>query len=238
MKLTSIIIVAWNMLDYTKQCVNSIKKFTDVPYELIFIDNGSHDGTWEYFKDINGARVIRNAENTGSAKAINQGIQAGSGDYYLYLSNDTVVTPNWLNNMLRCLENNLSTGMVGPRSNHIAGLQIVQNVPYKNMEEMWEFAAEFNRPDPAKWWEVNCLYGVCLAIKKEVVERVGLFDEQFEFYGDDDYSRRVRNAGYQLWCAGDTFIHHYGGRSFLGNDQDIGRLMEENREKYLQKWGS
>ena len=90
--LTSIIIVTFNELDYTRQCVESIRRLTDEPYELIFVDNASTDGTVQYLECQPDAKVIRNSDNRGFPAAVNQGIAAASGSQVLLLNNDTIVT--------------------------------------------------------------------------------------------------------------------------------------------------
>ncbi len=74
--LTSIIIVTFNELEYTRQCVESIRRLTDEPYELIFVDNASTDGTVQYLESQPDAKVIRNSDNRGFPAAVNQGIAA------------------------------------------------------------------------------------------------------------------------------------------------------------------
>ena len=106
---TSIVIVTRDQLAYTRLCVASIARCTPEPYELVFVDNGSADGTVEWGRGIAdcrlpiadcrtaaGATVIENPENRGFPAAANQGIQAASGEQVLLLNNDTIVTPGWL----------------------------------------------------------------------------------------------------------------------------------------------
>ncbi|NHM26784.1 glycosyltransferase family 2 protein [Desulfofundulus sp. TPOSR] len=238
--LTSIIILTLNGLGYTRQCLASIRKFTPQPYELVLVDNGSTDGTPAFLLRVPGARVILNRYNRGFAGGCNQGLVTAGGDNLLLLNNDTVVTPNWLGNMLACLHSRPDIGLVGPYSNYAgSGNQLPVN--YSNIGQMLAFARQFNRPDPARWREhsADWLSGFCLLTRREVVERVGLFDERFAFGGweDVDYSRRVQAAGYKLYLAGDVFIHHYGHRSFVANDIPIGRVLAQNAALFAEKWG-
>ena len=106
--LVSIIILTFNQLKYTKECVESIRKHTPEPHEIIFVDNGSTDGTGKWLKKLvknnSNYKLIENKKNLGFSKGCNQGIEASSGEYILLLNNDVVVTENWLAGMLECLK--------------------------------------------------------------------------------------------------------------------------------------
>ena len=110
--LTSIIILCYNQVNYTTACVQSILRHTPEPVELIFVDNGSTDGTRSYLDSlvsrtgdaafhspasITGIKIVRNDRNLGFAGGVNQGIREASGDFILLLNNDVIVTPGWQN---------------------------------------------------------------------------------------------------------------------------------------------
>lgn len=237
--LTSIIILTYNELKYTRQCIESIRIYTGADYELIMVDNGSVDGTREFLISLDRARVILNKTNRGFAAGCNQGLAAARGVNTLLLNNDTVLTPNWLNNMLGCLYSRPGIGLVGPCSNCVgSGNQVEVN--YKNIREMLEFARKFNMPDPGKWrrHEGDWLSGFCLLGRKEVFDRVGPLDERFGAgsWEDVDYSVRTTAAGYDLYVAGDVFIHHYGSRSFLANRVSMAKVMAANSILFEKKW--
>jgi hypothetical protein len=105
--LISIIIMAHNQLEDTRRCIESLFRHTADYYELILIDNGSNDGTTEYFHKLQAenhtVKVIINPTNTGFAAGCNIGIRYAKGDFLLFLNNDTVVTPGWLDGIACCL---------------------------------------------------------------------------------------------------------------------------------------
>ena len=118
-KFTSIIILTYNQLEYTKICIESIRKFTNPDsYEIIIIDNNSTDGTINWLKTQEDVTVIYNNENLGFPKGCNQGIKIAKGDNILLLNNDTIVTPNWLSNMNKALWSSKEIGAVGTVSNY------------------------------------------------------------------------------------------------------------------------
>jgi len=119
--LTSIIIVTHNELAFTRMCLESVRFFTDEPYELIMVDNGSTDGTVEFLRASGDVRLIENAGNRGFPAACNQGILASRGEYILLLNNDVIVTTGWLRRMLAALGSDRSRS--GIRQNSDADQQ-------------------------------------------------------------------------------------------------------------------
>ncbi len=234
----SIILLGFNQVEYTRQCVESIRRNVRQSYELILIDNGSRDGTWEYFQSVPGARCIRNEDNRGVAAGWNQGLRAAQGDYVLILNNDTVLFPGTLEHLVRLCETDPSIGIVGPRCNRIAGAQAVEGVPYRSRPEMETFAAEWQRERDLASADYDWLKGVCLLIPRAACEKIGPFDERFGKgnFEDDDYCLRARYLGYRTCIAHDSYIHHYGSVSFGQEDADWTALMQENERKFTAKW--
>lgn len=236
---TSIIVLTYNQLALTKQCLESIWKHTNNDcIEVIVIDNGSHDGTRDYLKQITSIKAIFNKMNEGFAKACNQGLEVASGDNILFLNNDTIVTNQWLEPMIKLLYQDDKIGMVGPVSNYVSGPQQVP-VNYTNVEEIEDFSRLYCLQQRGRSKAVLRLVGFCLLVKKKVLDEVGGFDERFVggSFEDDDLSLRVLQAGYQLKIALDSFVHHHGHATFTGNpDLSINQLYEENRQRFIDKW--
>lgn len=114
----TIVIVTYNQLPYTKQCLQLISEQTqDVDYEIVLVDNGSTDGTVEYFKDLERLgldyHIIYNKDNKGFAAGCNQGIKASKGKHVCLLNNDTAPQPKWLRSMVDLAESNEKIGIVG-----------------------------------------------------------------------------------------------------------------------------
>ncbi len=237
----SIIVTTYNQLPYTKMCLESIAAFVPAGYELVVVDNASADGTREYLKGLAaadpGMKVIFNRRNRGFPAAANQGLRAASKDVLVLLNNDMVVSRNWMENLLNCLAE-AGAGMVGPMCNFISGAQRIPTT-YKDMGEMHAFAEAFNRPDPSKWRRATRLGGGSLAISRKLVEAVGYFDERFTpgNYEDDDYSLRAVAAGFKLFIAGDTFVHHFGNTTLRRDgDKAYENLLERNGRLLTAKW--
>lgn len=236
---TSIIILTYNKLEYTKLCIQSIREYTTcTSYELIVIDNHSTDGTVEWLKEQADIRSIYNNRNLGFPKGCNQGIAIANGKNILLLNNDVIVTQNWLTNLLDALYSQDNIGAVGPITNSCSNRQSIP-VPYQIINKMHQFADQYNISSQQQWEERLKLVGFCLLIKKKVVDKIGLLDEIFSpgNYEDDDYSVRIRRAGYRLLLCRDTFIHHYGGISFKEQPEEYTQLLRQNKKKFEAKWG-
>lgn len=245
---TSIVIINHNLYEYTKNLINSIRQFTPAyTYEIIVVDNGSTDASLPYLIQQNDVKVIINEENKGFPMGCNQGMKAARGNEILLLNNDTLVTPNWLSNLRNALYSDSHIGAVGPMTNYCSNGQQIE-VPYDNklelqsMRDMEEFASRYNVSDSSKWHKWMKLVGYCMLIRREVYEKVGDMDERFSpgNYEDDDYSMRIRQAGYELLLCEDTFIHHFGSVSFgviseKKRDEFI-KLNAVNRQKFLEKY--
>jgi FkbM family methyltransferase len=235
--LTSIIILTYNQLVFTRRCLDSIRRYTDEPYELIVVDNASTDGTVDYLGSLPGVQLIRNAENRGFPAAANQGIQVATGRQVLLLNNDTVVTTGWLRRLLQALAASEQVGLAGPCSNFVSGPQQVA-VSYDDLDGLEGFAWDWGQTNAGQRIDVDRLVGFCLLIRREVVDKVGLLDEQFGIgcFEDDDYCRRALQAGYRAVIARDAFVHHFGGQTFRSSGIDFAALMTRNQELFQAKW--
>ncbi|ANE48778.1 hypothetical protein SY83_07205 [Paenibacillus swuensis] len=239
---TSIIIPTYNKYGYLKECVNSIREYTPLPYEIIVVDNGSTDGTEAFLRSVaetGRVRYKRLGYNAGFAGAVNQGLMMARGSTVLLLNNDTVVTRNWLGNMLQCLHSDPRIGIVGPVTNFISGDQLVEK-KYRNLNEMQRYAAQNNQSDSSRWETAERVTGFCMLFRRDLLDRVGYLDEGYQFgnYEDDDYCLRVGMSGMRLVIARDTFIHHYGNRSIRDFGPAYQEVNERNADFFSEKWPS
>ncbi len=242
-KLTSIIILCLNQIEYTKRCLESIEQYTSVPYELIIVDNGSTDGTPDFLEEYsrlhNDCKIILNKKNLGFAGGNNQGIAAARGDYILLLNNDVVVTEHWLERLVKHIESHINIGMIGPVTNYCPGPQLIENTGYdNNLKKMHAFAREYTEKNAGKIIEILRPLGFCLLIKRHVLDIIGVLDEGYGIgnYEDDDLCLRSRIAGFRNVITYDVFIHHYGSMTFKGNSIDYDTILQNNRKRFIDKW--
>lgn len=229
-----IIIAVWNELEATKDCLESVIKNTGLVYRLIIIDNGSDPETAQYLdslKDkVKDLLLVRNKENLGYVKAINQGFKVSNSEYVCLLNNDTIVTLGWLEEMVSIANDNLDIGIINPSSNNLG-----QYVPKDmSIESYANSLTEFK----GKFAELGQCTGFCMLIKREVLDKVGSFDEAYEvgYFEETDYCRRVQKEGYRFARAKAAYVYHIQHKSF-SNRLDNEELFEKNRKIFESRWG-
>ena len=238
----SIVILTFNQLDKTRDCIDSIRRHTPVAHEIIFIDNGSTDGTTAWLRELciknDNYTLIENKENKGFSTGCNQGIKAAVGEYVLLLNNDIVVTENWLDGLLECLLLMPNGGIAGPMSNNISGVQQVPRVQYDSVEELDAFALRFRENNRHRRIPYRRIVGFCMLFRKSLIDKTGYFDESFGSgnFEDDDFCLRAELEGFRNVIAGDVFIHHVGSATFKGNNIDFTSAMTGNRKIFNDKW--
>lgn len=237
-------IQAFNRIEKTKACIESVLKYTtDVDFNLLLVDSGSSDGTFEYFKSIeyDKVRVVRLDKNISSVFPHNYIDPKWIGRYLVILANDIIVTKNWLRNLLTVAESDERIGIVNPVSSNTSNLQCY-NIPFKDSDEMQKKAEAWNKSDPTKWHERMRIITLGTLYKREALYAIGwpVSDVGFAHdFSDDDIAFRVRRAGYKVILAKDTWVHHNHNIS-AGEDKDPQKFVKSLqtgrmnfREKYF-----
>jgi GT2 family glycosyltransferase len=219
----SIIIPVFNNLFDTISCLHSIQRNTK-NYEVFVVDNGSTDETPAYLKsqaEKNPSfHVITFPENRGFAPACNAPLVSAQGEYVVFLNNDTLVTPDWTEHLAEAMplaEKTLGVSNValsGPVTGNAAGPQCIQTDQY-NMENLDDAAKAHYEKNQGNVHLAGFLSGFCLMVKRECLDDIGGFDENFQTGGweDNDLCLRAWKAGWKSCIDPSTYIHHYGQRT-------------------------
>lgn len=193
-----------------ERCLASIEANTQVEHRVIVVDN--------------------NKENRGFAAACNEGIRQGSGEYVVLLNNDTEVPEGWLANMRRVLEADDEVAVVGPLSTaktqwqwtHNVGQWLERNVPTDD----YVTSAERDFPKPLAFW--------CAIFPRQMLDHIGLLDEQFFMYcEDDDWCLRAKQTGYHMALDLATVVSHDHRTNYTPKTR---RIHQESYRKFLAKW--
>ena len=194
-----IIIPIWNQPAFTKECIAIVVRNTNPlrsPYRLILIDNGSDSETRDYLKSLSikdvDVMLIRNEQNLGFVKAVNQGLKASNAPYVCLLNNDTITSPGWLERLADFAESHKDAGLLNP-------------VCDGHLDTPIDEYARRLESNKGRYMEMNQCFGFCMLIKREVIDRIGYLDEAFGIGGfdDTDYSMRAHKAGYRSVCVHD-----------------------------------
>jgi GT2 family glycosyltransferase/glycosyltransferase involved in cell wall biosynthesis len=241
----SLIVLTYNNLALTKECLHSIERNTEYDnYEVIIVDNLSTDDTRDYLQNTYMGRpnytVILNDENVGFAAGNNIGLEKATGDILVVLNNDTYVSPFWLGNLVKAFKRNPELGLIGPVTNNI-GNESKINISYSDWSEMHMKSLQYISSHVNELYPMDCLAFFCAAIRREVYSDLGgiSLDYGLGFFEDDDYCKRVKASGWGLAAVEDSFVHHHLSASFnqLKNNKKE-QLMLQNRAIFESKWGT
>jgi len=231
----SIIIVNYNTKELTKQTIDSVKKtVNNIEYEIVLVDNASVDGSIEFFKDIyesdNRVQLIFNNENLGFAKANNIAIMKSKGRNILLLNSDTIVKEACIEKCVAYLNQHNDVGALGPKillNNGELDHACKRGFPTPaaslyymlKLEKLYPKSKNFGQYrmtylDDNEIGEVDALTGAFMMIKREVIDKVGVLDDDFFMYAEDiDWCYRIKDAGWKIMYYPQAEMIHLKGQS-------------------------
>lgn len=241
----SVIVLSYMNWAFTEATLRSVLAFSDYDnLEILVVDNGSNEAVvyelQRFVRRDPRMKLILNGKNLGYAAGNNVGLRAATGDFTVLLNNDTYVTKGWIADLIRPLKLNPKVGLVSPTTNNIGNEQKV-SLQYRSMEEMARSSRAFVRQHARERFETDSVAFFCAATRRDVIEEVGLLDEEFGlgFFEDDDFCQRVLAAGYSIQIVDDVFVHHHLSASF---DQlptgEKKALLERNKAIFEKRWGT
>lgn len=238
---TAVVIPFRDWREMTGECLESVVRTTpDTAREIILVDDGSAGDSSTWLKEYGDIKVVRCGESGGFAAACNQGIRLAEADADIFLlNNDTLLTDNALFWLRMGLYESELTGSAGCVTNNAPNFQTVIE-DGKTREEYYAFARGNNIPGEHSHLNKFLLSGYALLLKRSVLDRVGLLDERFSPGGfeDNDICMRINLAGYRNVLCKNSFIIHWGGRTFGREPQRYGEILAANQKKFFEKWSS
>lgn len=237
----TVAILAWNAWEYTARCLASLRTTLRDGDQVVVVDNGSSDLTGALLKRYPWVHVLTNEVNQGFAKGCNQAAAVASGEVIVFLNNDTILSPGWLDELVEPF-GDPDVGAAGPRSNDVSGPQKIDDPNYAaaSLASIDRFASSWRAAHRGQVSECPRLVGFCLAVRADVFRALGGFDEGYGLGGceDDDLCMKLRTSGYRLMMAHGSFVHHESHATFRANGVDWYDQQLKNQQRFLRRWGS
>ena len=239
----SVIIPTYGKTDFTLRCLASIAAYPPVvPIEIIVVDDASPDPEVACLAQVQGIRLLRNHANIGYLHSCNVASRLATGQYLLFLNNDTQVLPDWLDPMLALFDAYQDVGAVGAKLLYPDGrLQEAGGIIWRDGSG-WNFGRHEDPDRPVFNYvrEVDYCSGAALLVPHPVFDRIGRFDERYApaYFEDSDLCFRLRSAGLKTMYQPLSRIVHFEGVSH-GRDVAVGGKSYQvtNRKTFLRAWG-
>ena len=221
----SIIIVNFNVREYIINCIQSIQYFTtkDLTFEIIVVDNASKDGSPEYFENnLPEIKLIKNRENIGFSKAINQGIDVAQGEYLFLLNPDTKLLEDSINILHSFISKQPQIGAIGPkligdnghrqksfwrRPTLLSTLLSIYHLEFFNIKKNYGHA-NIDKP-----LSVDTISGGAFFIRRNLFNSLNGFNENLFWMEDIDCCNRIKQQGFEIVYLPNTSIMHFSSKS-------------------------
>ncbi|MBB1088511.1 glycosyltransferase [Lysobacter sp. SG-8] len=240
----SIVIPVYNQFPHTLACLRAIAAHRPMaPVEVIVVDDGSSDGTEASLRQVTGLHYVRRASNGGFIAACNDGAAHARGDYLVFLNNDTVPQPGWLDALLATFDTHPDAGIVGSQLLYPDGrLQEAGGVVF-NDGSGWN-TGRFESPlDPrfATLRDTDYCSGAALAVPRDLFASLGGFDARYApaYYEDTDLAFAVRASGHRvLYQPAARVVHDEGATSGTDTGSGVKSYQVRNQAVFQEKWRS
>jgi len=243
MSLVSIISVNYNQPQVTVEFLDSVLNSSSIhQIELILVDNGSSENNEKLFKQhYADLKYLRSEKNLGFAGGNNLGILEATGEYILFLNNDTELTPNMVDVLINEFECNPEIGLLSPLILYHDDKKIIQYAGFSNMNYLTARNKSIGNRETDQnqyntSYETGFIHGAAMMCRKSDLEHVGLMEENyFLYYEELDWCEKFKKAGKKIWFTGRTRIYHKESIS-VGKESPLKTyFMHRNRMLYVRK---
>ena len=203
-----------------KKTLSALQKHTSSAHELLLLDSNSRKSISQWArhqaKQHPDCKVLTVGRRSSTAKAVNRGIEAASGDIIVILSGEVVVFDGWLTDMLACMSQLPDPGVIGPMANIAAGNQRIDLTGNaNNTTDQAKAVRAFRNRYHHRWISSDRLEGFCMLFQRRLTAQIGMFDETIDDpeVVDLDFCMRASLAGNTNAIAGDVYVHRSEGSS-------------------------
>lgn len=237
--LVSFVVLNWNGLSDTKLCIESIKDQTYPHTELIIVDNGSTDGSKDYFRELEGIKFVDLEQNTGFTGGHIAGREQAKGEFLAIINNDLVLDPDWTNACLETFDRHRDAAVVGGKNyqwNHDNPVGNTDNQFYSYQELDPQTGYTRTLLTGENECPVDAVSGAALMIKQSQLKAVGYFDDDFfAYYEENDLIARLTRAGYRAYYNPAAMAWHKIAASTKDNSDFYLYMMHRNRYLFAAK---
>ncbi|WP_010239491.1 glycosyltransferase family 2 protein [Clostridium arbusti] len=240
----SIVILNFNSFKDTKECLLSLQKLEYSNYEIIVVDNSSTDGSYEKLKkEFNTYNIIKSNENLGYANGNNIGIKyalENKADYICVLNNDVIVEDDFLDKIIKVMEDDKDIGLAGPCICKYHDKNIIQamgaNINLYNGLTQGKYKNYKYSDIPQKDIQVDYLGGACFVCRREVFEKIGFIPENyFLFFEETEFCYKASRRGYKLLCVYESKIYHKGSSTISKYSGLSYYFLNRNRVVFIRR---
>ncbi len=243
----SVIVVTWNVRELARACLGALPAATqEISSEIIVVDNASADGTADMVASkFRQATLLRNDSNLGFARANNRGMEIARGRYFVLLNSDTLPPAGSLTAMVAFMDAHARAGAASPRLVRPAGTPqpyafgddpspvYLLRRGFAHASKRYLHDWSVSQPIQTQW-----VSGACLLARREAVEQVGGLDERiFMYFEDNDWCRRMRLAGWEVWYNPAAEVIHIGGASLNQNPRARAAYYDSLAYFYRKHYG-
>ncbi|NQZ45175.1 MAG: glycosyltransferase family 2 protein [Flavobacteriaceae bacterium] len=213
--LVSIITINYNESEVTLDMLRSLEDLTYPNVEVIVVDNASPNDDPDRIKvGFPRVNLIKSEINLGFAGGNNLGVKAAKGDYLLFINNDTIVPPGFIEPLVETLEKDQGIGMVSPKIKFHWDASLIQYAGYTPMNQytIRNSSIGYHQKDEGGYdqaGETESIHGAAMMVPKRVVDEVGMMTEiYFLYYEEHDWAEMIKRAGYKVYYQPASYILH------------------------------
>ncbi|HOP48344.1 MAG TPA: glycosyltransferase family 2 protein [Desulfobacteraceae bacterium] len=209
----SVIIINYNTADLLAGCLNSVFEQSGCKFEVIVVDNASHDNSQSIVRnEFPYVKLIANESNIGFSRANNKGLEVCGGDYIYFLNPDTELRQGVFISMIEFMDSYKDIGLAG------TGIVNPDGSFQPSLETHYPGQRHAKRELKGLRGDIAWVLGASMIIRREIIQELGGFDERFFLYGEDqDLCLRVRKAGWVIGFIPDAVAVHWGAQSERDN---------------------